>query len=638
MRSLGKSFEWGRAAPTLTLAVVALLASWMGDADGGYFVGGWAPVALVLAGLLLVLSVTGLLRGAPGWSAAAVGAFVAYTAWTFASILWSPNKGGAWIGAGQTLLYLLAFWPAVSLFSSGASRRWVFAASVLGPAVVAALTLRALPGRAEDLLPYGRLLGTVGYSNGEAAFLLVPFWAAVYLAGSRRVNVLVRCASLASATLFLEVAILTQSRGAAVAMVLSLPVYFLLSGQRLRGLLALAPLLAALAFAFPELNAVYVEYSGGRDPARALESALPIVWLSAALSGTYALLWSLADRAWRPPEAATRFAGGVALIAAAFGLALGGFAFVERAGDPVAFAGEKWEAFRTDDPTGQEQSRYLSASGSGRYVLWDAALEGFRDHPVAGVGTHNYEAVYYQLRDKPALHARQPHMLQLEILVERGLVGGALFSAFLLACLVAELRERFGRLSSEGKAQVGAATAAVVYWFAHSGVEWFWQLPAVTLPAVIYLAMLAAPWRRGEMRPSLPPLRAGAAALGVLAVAAVGPLYVSNLYLERSYDAVSPAQALALVERAQTFNPVNPRLFDREAELAIETGDWGRVERAYETAIRLNPEHYETYMFEADFHKRRGEPEEALELYREASSRNPQDPTLRQEIVNLLEQ
>lgn len=641
MEGIEKPSGWSRLAPTWALVALVALASWMGDAAGGYFFSGWAPVALVLAVLLLILAATGLLRGTqdvPG--AVAVGAFASYAAWTFASILWSANKGAAWNGAGQTLLYLLAFWAAVSLFCSGASRRWVFAASVLGPASVAALTLHALPERHEDLLPYGRLLGTVGYSNGAAAFVLVPFWAAVYLAGSRRVHVLVRCASLASAALALEVAVLTQSRGAALAMVLSLPVYFALSGQRLSGLLALAPLAAVLMFAFPDLNAVYAAYAAGRDPAASLENAIPTVWLSVVLAGAYALVWGLVDRVWRPPEWAVRLAGGTALAVVALGLLVGAFAFVDRTGDPVAFAGERWEDFKANDSNKQEQSRYLSASGSGRYALWDAALEGFRKHPVAGVGAHNYEATYYRLRDAPALYARQPHSLPLEVLVERGLVGGALFYALLLTCFTAGLRARFGRLGSEGKAQVGAATAAVAYWFAHSSVEWFWQLPAVTFPAVVYLAMLAAPWRNSprrdeESRASSRLARAAGVTVGVLALAAIVPLYASDLYLQRSYDATSAARALPLVERAQALNPVNPRLFTREAELAIETGDWERVERAYADAIRLNPDHYETYMFKADYHKRRGEANKALELYREAYSRNPQDPALRQEIANL---
>jgi len=68
-----------------------------------------------------------------------LGLFAAYTAWTFASLLWSPNhRGDAWVGAGLTVIYLLAFWLAVSFVSLGASRRWVLAASAIGPAIVAA--------------------------------------------------------------------------------------------------------------------------------------------------------------------------------------------------------------------------------------------------------------------------------------------------------------------------------------------------------------------------------------------------------------------------------------------------------------------------------------------------------------------
>src|SRR3712207_9300172 len=44
-------------------------------------------------------------------------------------------------------------------------------------------------------------------------------------------------------------------------------------------------------------------------------------------------------------------------------------------------------------------------------------------------------------------------------------------------------------------------SAAITYWFVHSTAEWFWQLPAVTLPAVIYLALLVAPWQRIEAVP-----------------------------------------------------------------------------------------------------------------------------------------
>lgn len=138
---------------SLALSGLALLASWMGYRYGGYYVEGWAPAALVVAALLLALAATGTLgRMRSAWSAAAAALFTGYAAWTFLSLLWSRDLGEAWQGAGLTLLYLLTFWASLSLVANGASRRWVLAALVLGPAVVAALTLSRLAPQAEGSL------------------------------------------------------------------------------------------------------------------------------------------------------------------------------------------------------------------------------------------------------------------------------------------------------------------------------------------------------------------------------------------------------------------------------------------------------------------------------------------------------
>src|SRR5215207_8770739 len=320
-----------RLAPTLVLIPVLLLASWMGGASGGYYVGEWALAALLLGVLALVASVGGALRVAGSrWSVAALALFAAYAAWTFASLLWSPNRGDAWLGAGQTVLYLLVFWLTVGLVSLGASRRWMLAASVLGPAIIAAFTLPELVPRLGEFFDDYRLVGTVGYYNGEAAFLLVPFWAAVYVAGSRRVNPIVRGAVLVGTVLSVDLAVLAQSRGAMVALAVSLPVFFLLSGQRLRSLLALAPVSGALAVAFPDLNGVYQAFVGGGSGTAAIDGVLPTVWLTAAGAGLYGLLWGLLDLWWRPPSGLTRAAGGLALAVALAILIFGAVSASER--------------------------------------------------------------------------------------------------------------------------------------------------------------------------------------------------------------------------------------------------------------------------------------------------------------------
>jgi hypothetical protein len=471
------------------------------------------------------------------------------------------NQGDAWLGAGQTLLYLLAFWLSLGLVSLGASRRWALVASSIGPATVATFTLLALTPRISDFLDkfsldaffvYNRLMGTVGYPNAEAAFLLVPFWASVYLAGSYQVNPLLRGLVLAGAVLSFETAVLTQSRGAMVTMAVSLPIFFLVSGQRLRRFFALAPIVLTLFATFPSLNAVYQAAPNQYEAAAqvALPRALPSVWLAAAGAGLYGILWRLVDRRWELTSSVTRFIGGVALVASIAVLIFGMAALSERAGNPVTWAEQRWEAFKNNDTSGQERSAYLAASGAGRYSIWKVAWEDFTSQPLFGVGTHNYEATYYQLRETGGSQLRQPHMLPLEVLAERGIVGGVLFFGFLLSCLGAGLWTRFRYLDSEGKAQVGAVVAAVTYWFVHSSAEWFWQLPAVTLPTIVYLAILAAPWRRGFDPPPRWPTRALGAGAALVAAAYVAPLYAADYYLAQKEASTDPQEALVAVERA----------------------------------------------------------------------------------------
>ena len=621
---------------------LVLLAAWMGNSNGGYFIGDWTPAALVVAALLLLVSAVGLFGSSKlGVGALALGLLTAYTGWTFASLLWSPNTGDAWLGSGQTLLYLLAFWVAVILLALGASRRWVLAASVLGPAVVAVFTISTLGTRLGTLFASNRLVGTVGYYNGEAAFLLVPFWVAVYLAGSRRVNPLLRGAVLFSAVVSVDLAVLAQSRGAMVAMAVSLPVFFLFSGQRLRGLIALLPVAVALYFSFSGLNDVYQAFLKDGNPAVALEQVIPVVWLTAAGAALYGVSWGLFDMRWRLPRRVNLIVGGLMLVGVVAVCLAGASLFVQNNGNPATLAQQKWEAFKSNDTAGQQQSRYLSASGSGRYTLWEVAWKDFTDHPLLGVGTQNYEATYYRLRDHDTESVRQPHMLPLEVLAERGAVGGALFFGFLAVCVGGGLWRRFGNMRAEGKAQVGALVAAVTYWFVHASAEWFWQLPAVTLPAVIYLALLASPWRWVTPEPGSPsgfagwPLRAAGIGVAVLAVAVVVPLYAANYYLEKSYSSGNPVKAMAAVSEAGKLNPLNAEISERQAELALEKGNWDQVERSYKREIKLNPDNYAPYMYMAAFYERRGDLDKALPYYRKSLSLNPLDEQLKQKVEQI---
>ncbi len=142
---------------------------------------------------------------------------------------------------------------------------------------------------------------------------------------------------------------------------------------------------------------------------------------------------------------------------------------------------------------------------------------------------------------------------------------------------------RFTTLGAEGKAQTGALVAAAAYWFVHSSAEWFWQIPAVTLAAMVYLAMLATPqssqpaWSEPGEQPASSgwTLRTLGTGVAVLAVLAVAPLYVSHLYLQQSGSRDKLWMALQSTERGQNFNSLDQAPVVREAELAEEIGETG---------------------------------------------------------------
>lgn len=619
--------------------LVSLLASWLGYASGGYYVDAWGLAAFIMAAVIAAAAMLGLLGGARSlWSVAATSLFIGYAAWTFASILWSANRGDAWFGAGLTLLYLLVFWVSATLVAMGASRRWTMAAMSIGPGVVAALAVPRLVTETEDIFVLSRLLGTAGYFNAQAAILLVSFWISIYVAGSRRIHPALRAAALASATLGVQVAVLTQSRGAMVALAVSLPVFFLLSGRRLRALISFIPIAAFLFVAFPDLNRVYLEMQGGGSgQSAAIDRATLVIWVMAFEAGIYGLAWGVLDRKWRPPGEFARAVGSAALALTVAVVIIGNLLIVDRVGNPADWMGDRWVAFTTNDVSGQDESRYLSAGGSGRYTLWQVAWRDFTENPILGVGTHNYEATYYQNREQNVNWVRQPHMLPLEVLAERGIVGGVLFFGFLGTCLAAGMWKRFSNLNAEGKAQAGALLAAVTYWLVHSSAEWFWQVPAVTLPAIIYLAMLAAPWNRlrGDeevFAPSHRPLRLAGVGIAVLALAVVGPLYAADRLRENAEGEENPLLALQGLERAQAANPLDADLARLEGDFALQIGDVPRASRAYARAIRLNPEHYAPYAVLGGLYEQIGQNGRAVSLYQKSLQLNPLDPELQESV------
>jgi O-antigen ligase len=150
-----------------------------------------------------------------------------------------------------------------------------------------------------------------------------------------------------------------------------------------------------------------------------------------------------------------------------------------------------------------------SFAGQYRIQYWQVAWRDYREHPLLGSGAGTFGD--YWLRHRPVdVFVRTAHTLYLQALAELGPLGLAVILLAVLAPL-AVLRRRRDPVAA-------AAGAAYLAFALHAGVDWDWELPAVTLAGLFCGAALLA---SGRDEPPVLGLRARLGLLFPLAAVAV---------------------------------------------------------------------------------------------------------------------
>ena len=180
-------------------------------------------------------------------------ALVAFTAWSFLSIA-GPTRP-ATPGRPPTGARCTAS-SSHSLPAGGGCARAALGLLASFSIGVCAIGLAAIAGAARSSDPGasfvdGRFAEPIGYPNGNAALFLVGFWPALVIGSRREVPALARAALLAVAAALAELALLSQSRGAAVAFAVTAVLAAVVLPGRLRLLVATIPVAAAVAVAAP---------------------------------------------------------------------------------------------------------------------------------------------------------------------------------------------------------------------------------------------------------------------------------------------------------------------------------------------------------------------------------------------------
>ena len=607
------------ALVALAVAGAALLLGWR---EGGFAASDWGPAAVAL------LALTGLaLALGAGWPATPperlmLAAAAAFVAWSFLTTAWAAFPAQAVAGSGKTLLYLAGF--ALCALVPSRHRRAVLYVFGFGVALIAAVTfLRlALAGHPGQYFVGSRLIEPIGYENGNACFWMVGACALLYPGTSSSSGPLVRASGCAGVALLLDVSILSQSRAWFYLLPVLAVVALALSRERWHTAIGIAIAGAASAAAAPTLTHVY-DAGVGTGDVGAAATAAGLAALSAAVAGA---AWALLDRRVAPPSrTARRVALGV-LAAVVVAAAVVGVASTPRLHHPVALVQSKWRDFKTPyKATGTGQSRFGGSISGDRWREWTVAWRAFLRHPVAGVGADNYEAFYLRERADALFDPRYPHSTPLRVLSQLGLVGTLLFVGWMGIAL---WRAFALRRHADPDLATAAAGGLLVffYWLAHSSLDWFWEIPALALPAFALLGLAGA--RAGAPVGGGKRVRVATGFLAAATIVLVVPPWFEDVLVNRgaALSATSESAARRDFRWAARVDPWSAEPYLYLGSVELNRGETRPAEAAFARAAKREPQNWYAYLQLAVTDVQTGNFAAAERHVTAARRLNPKDP------------
>ena len=450
--------------------------------SGGYFdepreIGGIAAWALVV--VAAIVSRRPFPRRWPG--ILAIAALAALTGWIALSLTWAPLAGPAQDDLQRVAFYLGALIAAAALLGPRPMARWVEPALAFGAFIVIAYGLsgRLLPDAihlAHSHTALGRLEQPLTYWNAMGVLAAMGFVLATRVAGDASRDGRLRLVAAAVTPALAVGVYLSFSRGALAALAVGLVVLLGLAPERrqvrVAGVVVAIGIVASVAAGLlPAVRAL----QGGAGAKTAEGAAMLVVLLVLMAASAAVCAWLArreasgrlrADR-MRLPRPRLIIAGCIVVLLAA---TLGAAALEQRPGTPEG---------------GASTSRLTSVK-SNRYDYWRVAFEEFADNPIRGAGSGGFRVDW--LRERTVNDpAKDAHSLYIETLGELGLVGAVILAALLVGVAVSARRAfRWASVQATG------AIAALAVFAVHAGLDWDWEMPAVSLVALLLAGALIA--------------------------------------------------------------------------------------------------------------------------------------------------
>jgi hypothetical protein len=579
---------------------------------------GLAPGARVEVALAVIAAVAaaawlGLdalhFRASPiaSWGLVLLGAFVL---WSGLTVLWSVAPDQTWVEVNRGLSYVVVLALGIALGATGPRAPGLIARGFLSVAAIVAvyaLGQKLVPGlhvsgvfslNQTGSIP--RLQEPIGYWNALALFLVLGVPAALQLAVDPTRAPRRRLIAAAALELLLLTIGLTLSRGGLIALVVALVIGVAGAGRRLPSLAWLV--LVALATVPPLVLGLTLHSLadagvslGGREAGGAILVGALVVSLAGLYGGGRTLLGhesrlrgSAAGEQWARRASRAGLAG---LVLSAVVLAL------------VTHA---WQHFTSPTaPSNFSPSRLLSTD-SYRWLWWKEAAHAFVARPLGGWGAGSFGVVHLIYRQN-TLPVQQPHSVPLQFLSETGVVGVLLGVGGLALLLVAAVRSaRRWELTPAERGAAMALVAGAAAYFVHFLYDWDWDIPAVTLPVLLFVGVLVGAGRTGlpsSGEPARPPLSLGTRALAttgatlwlcLFVVSALLPSLAASdsraaLVEASSSSRTALADAQAAARRASSLDPLSDAGLRAEASIALHRRQLTRARYDLQQAVGREP-------------------------------------------------
>jgi O-antigen ligase len=452
---------------------------------------------------------------------------------------------------------------------------------------------------------FPRLQEPLGYWNALALFIAYGTPLALARAADPARTARARAVPLLVLQLMLIAIGLTYSRGGLIALAIGLGIGIAVSGRWLPSLtwLAVAAIAAAPPLAYG-LASHSLSTGGVSLASRQVAGLILLVVL--ALSSAVMLFGASRLRALeaeRPltPEGTRRVGRmlvalvGTALVAGVLAVSFSGRGL-------TGTVSHAWSSFTTTRVTSNTNpERLLSANSENRWVWWKEAAGAFSDRPIAGWGAGSFPVVHLLYR-RNGLSVNQPHSVPLQFLSETGLVGTAVVALAFVLLIVAALRGVRRAGSGTERLVASALFAGVVMFLVHGLYDWDWDIPAMAIPALVFVGILCG----GEGADRVGRLGYAARTAGVALV---------------TLSACAFALSAALPSWAAT------KASDAIVQAAGSEADVSHAEATAALAARLDPLSNAGLLVEATIAARRGQIARVRSLLISATRRDPTDAT-----------